>query len=83
MTRTLVSVRASGLFDEPSIWETPWIEIYTTDRYMKLLDTFSDHGTMNKTPRMVLCEHVRTMIDKHGGSIDRPLPATLFLAKCR
>lgn len=81
MARTLASIRDSGLFGEPIVWETPWIETYTTDRYMKLLDTFSDHLTMNAVSRKQLADSVRTIINKHGGAIDRPLLATLFLAQ--
>ena len=83
VARTLVSIRDSGLFDEPSVWETPWIEIYTTDRYLELLSTFSDHRTMNEAAQKQLYEDVRTVIDKHGGDIDRPLLATLFLAEAK
>ena len=81
VARTLASIRGSGLFHEPVVWETPWIETYTTDRYMKLLDTFSDHLTMNEAAQKRLYKDVRTIIDKHGGAIDRPLLATLFLAQ--
>ncbi len=83
VARTLTSIRDSGLFGESLVWETPWIETYTTDRYMKLLATFSDHRTINKAAQRRLYEDVRTIIDRHGGSIDRPLLATLFLAKRR
>lgn len=48
---------------------------------MKLLDTFSDHRTMNETAQRRLYDEVRAVIDKHGGTIDRPLIATLFLAQ--
>ncbi len=81
VARTLASIRSSGLFSEPMIWDHAWIETYTTDRYMKLLDTFSDHRTMNEASQRRLYKDVRTIIDKHGGTINRPLLATLFLAQ--
>lgn len=81
VARTLASIRDSDLFQEPVVWDYAWIETYTTDRYMKLLDTFSDHRTMKEAPQRRLYEDVRTIIDKHGGAIDRPLLATLFLAQ--
>ena len=79
--RTLSSIRDSGLFGEPTVWETPWIETYTTDRHIKLLDTFSDHRSLNEAAQRRLYNNVRTIIDKHGRTIDRPLQATLFLAQ--
>ncbi|MCK4570741.1 class I SAM-dependent methyltransferase [Candidatus Bipolaricaulota bacterium] len=79
--RPVRSISDCGLFHEPVIWDHAWLETYTTDRYMKLLDTFSDHRTMNEASQKRLYEDVRTIIDKHGGSIDRPLLAMLFLAQ--
>lgn len=81
VARTLASIRDSDLFGEPVVWETTWSESYTTDRYLKLLDTFSDHRTMNEAAQKRLYEDVRTIIDKHGGTVDRPLLATLFLVQ--
>jgi len=81
VARTLASIRDSCLFQEPLVWQYPWVERYTTDRYMKLLDTFSDHRTMDRAAQRRLYEDVRAIIDKHGGVINRPLLSTLFLAQ--
>jgi len=81
VARTIRSIQDRGLFAEPVVWETPWVEMYTTDRYMKLLDTFSDHRTLEDETRKRMYQEVRDIIDKHGGTIDRPLLATLFLAQ--
>ena len=78
--RTMASIHDSGLFSEPTMCDHPWVETYTTDRYVKLLESFSDHRNMDESARMQLIDEVRTVIDNHGGTIDRPLLATLFLA---
>jgi SAM-dependent methyltransferase len=80
VARTIRTITDSGLFREPVVWDHAWIETYTTDRYMKLLESFSDHRNMDESARMQLIDEVRTIIDKHGGIIKRPLLATLFLA---
>lgn len=78
--RTMASIRNSGLFSEPRMFDQPWIETYNTARYIRLLESFSDHRNMDESARMQLIDAVRTIIDNHGGTIDRPLLATLFLA---
>lgn len=81
VARAQAGILGSGLFSEPVIWETAWAETYTTDRYMKLLDTFSDHRTMHKAAKEDLFKDVRTVINEHGGTIDRPLLAILILTQ--
>ena len=78
--RTMASILDSGLFTEPAMRDHPWVVTYTTDRYAKLLESFSDHRNMDESARMQLIDEVRTVIDKHGGIIERPLLATLFLS---
>jgi len=79
--RTVCAISDCRLFHEPVVWEHDWIEIYTADRYMKLLETFSDHRSLPEPNRTHLFRDIRRIIDKHGGSIDRPLQATLFLSR--
>ncbi|MFC2079235.1 class I SAM-dependent methyltransferase [Candidatus Bipolaricaulota bacterium] len=79
--RTVRAIKDSSMFQAPVIWDHPWIETYSTDRYAKLLETFSDHRSMEELSRRQLVNAVRAIIDKHGGTIDRPLLATLFLAR--
>ena len=79
--RTIRSIRESGLFQDPLVYQYPWVETYTTNRYMKLLDTFSDHRALKDETRTLMYQEIRDIIDKHGGTIDRPLLATLFLAQ--
>jgi len=78
--RTMASIRDSGLFSDPTMWDHPWVETYDTARYARLLESFSDHRNMDESARMQLIDEVRTIIDKHGCIIKRPLLATLFLA---
>ncbi len=80
VARTIRAITDSGLFHEPIVWDHAWIETYTTNRYMKLLESFSDHRSLDKIVHETLIREVRAAIDKHGGTIDRPLQATLFLA---
>jgi quinol monooxygenase YgiN len=74
-------IRGCGLFQDPVIWSHPWVETYSTDRHIKLLESFSDHRSLDTHVREALFREVRAAIDKHGGIIERPLDATLFLAQ--
>jgi SAM-dependent methyltransferase len=78
--RTLREITASDLFDEPTIHRHPWTVSYTTAAYLALLRTFSDHLALDPSDLERLLAAVRSTIDRFGGSIDRPMVATLFLA---
>jgi SAM-dependent methyltransferase len=79
--RTLRVIKSCGLFHEPIVWDHAWVEAYTTDRHIQLLESFSDHRSLDDSTREALYREVRVAINKHGGTIQRPLLATLFLAK--
>lgn len=79
--QTLEMIRRSGRFSEPVFWQHPWTETYDTERYLKLLETFSDHRTLESRTRSQLYAAVRRAIEVHGGQIDRPLMATLFVSR--
>jgi len=40
---------------------------YTTDEYMALMDTMSDHRSLPESNRIALYEGIRNAIEKHGG----------------
>jgi len=79
--RTLRMIKGCELFQDPVIWSHPWVETYSTDRHIKLLESFSDHRSLDVCIREALFREVRDAIDKHGGIIERPLEATLFVAQ--
>jgi SAM-dependent methyltransferase len=79
--RTIEEVRSSGLFDEPDVRRYPWTAPYTTADYLKLLRTFSDHLALDPDDFDRLLASVRSTVDRFGGTIERPLIATLFLAR--
>jgi SAM-dependent methyltransferase len=81
--RTLREIRASGLFDEPTVRRYPWTQTYTTEDYLRLLQTFSDHLALESQDLERLLAAVGATVDRFGGSIDRPQVATLFLARPR
>jgi SAM-dependent methyltransferase len=81
--RTLRGIDASGLFDEPAVHRYPWTVSFATEEHLALLRTFSDHLALDPSDLERLLAAVRSTIDRFGGGIDRPMVATLFLARPR
>lgn len=79
--RTIRAITDTGLFHDPVVWDHAWVETYSTDRHIQLLESFSDHRSLDETVREALFREVRVAIDKHGSIINRPLLATLFLSR--
>jgi hypothetical protein len=59
----------------------PWVRRYTSDEYAELIDTHSDHRTLDNDVRAALLDAVRAAIDGHGGAIDYPYDTQLVLLR--
>jgi len=81
--RTLREIRNSALFGEPDLVRSPWVSTYSTARYLRLLRTHSDHLALDPATLDELLMLVRSTIDRYGGVLERPLIATLFMARPR
>jgi len=79
--RTVREIRASGLFGEPSVNRYPWTATTTSAGYLELLRTFSDHLALDPADLERLLPAVRSVIDRFGGTIERPQVTTLFLVR--
>lgn len=70
--RRTETLRTSTHFEEPKIFTFPWKEEYTSERYIALLQTYSDHLLLSDNKRALLLEEIKHAIDDHGGSIVIP-----------
>jgi hypothetical protein len=59
----------------------PWVRRYASDEYAELIDTHSDHRTLDDDVRAALLDAVRAAIDGHGGAIDYPYDTQLVLLR--
>ena len=66
------SLRDSGLFDEPVAREVAWHERYTTDAYVALLATHSNHRMLPDEKRAELHAAIAGVLDASGGTVDHP-----------
>jgi hypothetical protein len=71
---------ASGCFAEIDVRLFPWTAHYPVRAYIDLLDTYSDHIVLPDAQRLALYADIAGVIDRHGGSIEIPYVAMLFLA---
>jgi SAM-dependent methyltransferase len=71
----------SGCFGPVTIRRFPWSCTYQTSEYIGLLNTHSDHIRLPARSRQHLFEAIATVIDTHGGSIERQYNAVLYIAQ--
>ncbi len=76
----LGEINASGAFGAVDVGRYPWTATYTSDQYIALLQTYSDHATQPDDKRQPLYDAIRAAIDKRGGSVEIPYMTLLFFA---
>jgi SAM-dependent methyltransferase len=76
-------IRQCGCFSSLEVCRFPWTRRYDTRQYLGLLNTFSDHLRMSEAQRAYLFEGVAEVLDGHGGVLDKPYQAILYLAGVR
>jgi SAM-dependent methyltransferase len=81
--RTLDDITASGHFGPVQMQKFPWSARYDTRQYLGLLNTYSDHLALPEATRASLFEGVAQVIARHGGTIERPYVAVLYVAMKR
>jgi len=71
----------SGYFEEIEVASFSWSVQYDTQQFMGLLTTYSDHLRLSEKIRARLLKRIAAILDKHGGSIEKPYLATVFLGR--
>jgi SAM-dependent methyltransferase len=76
-------IKATGLFSSMRVSQYPWEQSYSADQYLKLLNTYSDHLTLDEATRRDLFEAIGHLINQYGGIVAKPYIATLYFARVR
>lgn len=72
----------SQLFEEAAVRHYPWTEWYDTDRYLKVLQTFSGHIALPGDTRRRLLDDIAALMDREfGGRIPKHWVTVLQLAR--
>ena len=78
------AVNATELFEPVQVRKHAWTKRYTTEAYLKLLETYSDIRKLEKDTRRDFLTAVARHIDEdYGGAVERPYLSVLWLAKKR
>jgi SAM-dependent methyltransferase len=75
------SILDSELFEDLQILRYPWSEVCDVEHYLGLLGTYSDHLRLPEDRRQRLYDGVAEVIESHGGTIEKPYVAVLYIAK--
>ncbi len=81
--RVETAINESGCFERVQVRTFPWSARYDTRQYLGLLNTYSDHLLLAPNVRQHLFDGVAQVIERHGGFIERPYVAVLFIAQKR
>ncbi|MAT95582.1 MAG: hypothetical protein CL608_00320 [Anaerolineaceae bacterium] len=75
------SLKAKPEFENVVVRTYPWAAQYETEAYLGLLNTYSDHLRLPEQRRLALFEAIAELIEKHGGLIEKPYLAVLYMAR--
>ena len=78
-------IEASGLFAaEPvTVVREPWRAVYSTENWLRLLSTQSDHRLLDEDTRAALFDRIRATIDANGGQVEVGYVTVGYLARTR
>lgn len=68
------------LFHNVLVKEYSWIDVYTSEEYVSLLNTNSRHRVLDGDQKQLLFDDIKGIIDANGGKINKQQHVALFLA---
>ena len=83
LSRWREEIEHSHLFGSVSIMQFPWAEWYPTERYLQLLETYSDHRALPPENKCRLFDGIAEVLARHGGGRTKPYVTLLYLAQRR
>jgi ubiquinone/menaquinone biosynthesis C-methylase UbiE len=75
------SIRESRYYENVVIRKYPWSMRYSTNEYLGLLNTYSDHLRLSEQRRRGLLGEIADVIERNSGSIERPYLAVVYVAR--
>lgn len=76
-----IEIIESGCFANVEVRKFPWLTRYSTEQYLGLLNTYSDHLRLPREDRNRLFESIADVIERYGGYIEKPYLAVLYVAQ--
>ena len=73
-------MEGSGVFDTVEVFRYDWDFVLTADRYIDLMETYSNHIVLDREVRDGLYADIRALIQEYGGEVTREYTCALYLA---
>ena len=74
-------IQSGGCFGLPEMHEFIWTDEYDAERYVRLINTYSDTQLLEETVRAAYLHEIRTHILKCGGKVEMPQRVMLYLVR--
>lgn len=75
-------IEATNLFGDVKVQKYRFVMTFTSKEYLKLLNTFSDHRSLEEKRRQRLYAGIEELIDRdYEGHVERPYLSVLFMSK--
>lgn len=74
-------IRANNLFNDPVSKVYRWDDEYTTERYIRLMNSYSDFHAIDKEKQKAILDSAADYIDSNDGKIVVPQEVRLYMAK--
>jgi SAM-dependent methyltransferase len=74
-------IGTNNLFDKPVTKIYRWDDEYTTQRYLKLINSYSDFHSLSDDKRQAILDNIADYIDSKEGKIVVPQKVRLYMAK--
>ena len=79
---TFETIQASGLYAAVTLRTYAWTRTYSTREYIQLLNTYSNHLSLDESRRCSLYQSIADLIERRfDGKVERPYLSVLYLAQ--
>ena len=79
--KRLQLTQTQSLFGEPVYREYRWVDFYTTERYCRLMNSYSDFHSIPPQLQKTILEETAVYLTQQGGTIEIPQLVQLYLSK--
>lgn len=69
------------LFGKPITKEYRWVDAYSSERYCKLMNSYSDFHSIRPELQALILREAAAYLNQHGGTIDVPQLVRLYLSR--
>lgn len=79
--RRISEMQTGGLFQNPVTRMYRWDDVYEIERYLKLMNSYSDFHAISKDAREAILSEVAAYIERNGGRITIPQEVRLYMVR--